>query len=169
MNKTIPKNIANYTLITPDKLPAHALSSKEKELLFAFIKKHNQHNKKGIFLLFAMGLAFALLCIYNGIFDISACIFCAIFIIIAFAISRKLLPSAESCQYIAIGQLHGIWSIRNNGSRNRIYYFDVIFPDSNTYIKNVISTKTEYSKAKEGDSILTFSFDGRTTYGCLFK
>ena len=35
---------------------------------------------------------------------------------------------------------------------DKLYYFDVIFPDSLTRIKNVICIPSEYHKAKENDS-----------------
>ena len=45
----------------------------------------------------------------------------------------------------------------------------LFFPDSLTRIKNVNCTQAEYSIAKENDYILTFSFDGKTAYGCLLR
>lgn len=169
MKKTIPQNIINYTNITPDKLSSRIMTAQEKDIIFNFIKKYNRHNKKGILIATCMGLSFALLCIYNGIFDFSAFIGCSICFIIAFSISRKLLPSIEFCQYIQLGQLHSVWSLRNNNSFNELYYFDVVFPDSLTRIKNVNCIQAEYSEAKENDYILTFSFDGQTSYGCLLR
>ena len=169
MKKIIPKNTINYTNITPDKLSSRTMTVQENAIISSFIRKYNRHNKKGILITTCMGLSFAFLCIYNGIFDFTAFAGCSICFIIAFSISRKLLPSTKSCRYIQIGQLHGVWSLRNNSSRNKLYYFDVVFPDSLTRIKNVNCTQTEYSNAKENDYILTFSFDGRTSYGCLLR
>lgn len=169
MKKTISKDIINYTNITPNKLSSRAITAQEKEIISSFIKKYNKHNKKGMLLSICMGLSFAFLCIYNDIFDFTVLIACSICFIIVFSISRKIIPPAASCKYIQIGQLHGVWSLRNNSSRNRLYYFDVVFPDSLTRIKNVNCTQTEYSKAKENDYILTFSFDGQISYGCLLR
>ena len=167
MQKTIPENITNYTNISPDKLSSQTITAQENIIILSFIKRYNRNNKKGIFIAVFIGLFFAFLCIYNGIFDFAAFAGCSIWFIIAFLISRKLLPSNADCKYIQLGQLHGVWSLSN--SHNKHYYFDVIFPDSLTHIKNVNCTQAEYSIAKENDYILTFSFDGKTAYGCLLR
>lgn len=169
MKKTLPRDIANYTSISPDKLTSRSITEQEKKLISSFIKKYNRNHKTCLFMTIFIGLFFAFLNIYNGIFDFSVLIACSICFIVAFAISRNLLPSAASCKYIQIGQLYGIWSLKSPGSSNRNYYFNVVFPDSLTHIKNVNCIKKEYSTAKENDYILTFSFDGRSSYGCLFK
>lgn len=167
MKKMIPKNIDNYTNITPDKLPSRTLTVQENDIISNFIKKYNKHNKKGVLISIFLGLSFALLCVYNNIFDFTALAGCSICFIIAFSISRKLLPSTVSCKYIQLGQLNGVWSLKSNNSYNNLYYFDVVFSDSLTRIKNVNCTRAEYIKAKKNDYILTFSFDGKTSYGCI--
>ena len=45
MEKTIPKNIENYTFIFPDKLSSRLPTEKEKEIIACFIKKYNKKNK----------------------------------------------------------------------------------------------------------------------------
>lgn len=169
MKRTIPKNIPNYTNITPDKLSTRPLNTNEKEIVAKFIKNYNRQSIAGIIIAIGLGLTFSLLCIYNGIFDFAAFIGCFICFLVAFFISRKIIPSTFSCKHIQVGQLHGVWSLRNNSSHNKLYYFDVIFPDSLTRIKNVNCTQTEYSKAKENDYILVFSYDGKISYGCIIR
>lgn len=167
MKKSIPKNIPNYINITPDKLSSRTMTTEEKNIISSFIKKSNRHNKKGMIMAVFIGFSFALLCIYNGIFDFAVFVGCSICFIIAFSISRKLLPSTISCKYIQIGQLNSIWSLGKKSSR--ICYFDVVFPDSLTRIKDVICLPLEYHSAKENDYILVFSYDGKTSYGCIIR
>ena len=174
MEKTIPKNIENYTFISPDKLSSRVPTEKEKEVISCFIKKYNKKNKKDMFITLSIGLFIVFLTVYNGIlYDFqSVCgmfLGSAILFFITFLISRKILPPVSSCQYIQTGQLHGVWSLRNTNSHNRMCYFDVIFSDNFTRIKDVNCIPSEYSAAKPNDLILTFSYDGKSAYGCIYK
>lgn len=168
MKKTLPKNLTNYTNITPIELPTRRLTIQEKKIITAFIKKYNKKSKTAILTLLFIGFLLVFLNVYNQIYDFKLIFPCILFIIIIFVIGKNMLPSISHCKYIQQGQLNGIWSLTTSSSRNRIYYFDVIFTESQTRIKNVKCNKKDYYSAKTNDNILTFSFDGKKAFGCLF-
>lgn len=80
--------------------------------------------------------------------------------------TRKLILAGTSrkSQY---GIVHNIYTVKKGNSSNRItrYYAEVIFPDTNTYIKSVYCENSFVGQLSKGKPILVISFDNSTVYG----
>lgn len=79
---------------------------------------------------------------------------------------QLLLTFKNSCEKVQHGLVKSKYVLTDysNDNRNENFYINVIFPDTNTFVKNVICSKSIYNVLNEGNNVLVVSFDNKTAY-----
>lgn len=171
MKQSLPHNIENYNLIDEKNISERILSAEEVNSIRKFAKKYNSTPITHMVVWLIIGIFFLVLLIVN-INNIGSdnnwilILFPVAFLFGAVLEFRKIISVKSAVKKSGTGVLNAVWSQGKGKSSNKVYYFDVLFPENNTRCRNAICLKEEHSSAEKGDKILVFAFRNNV-YGCI--
>ncbi|MDD7794506.1 hypothetical protein [Clostridium sp. 'White wine YQ'] len=88
------------------------------------------------------------------------------FWVLCYVLKQILSTINSTCKKAQYGIVKNKYSLKSSAksSSPKKYYIDVLFPDTNAYIREVICTDKIYKSLEEGTSVLVISFDNKTAY-----